>query len=694
MTRARRRSSARQVFRCVVAAVSIGMAWSGAAHGQGNPVPLINQPLIPDTVAPGGPAFTLTVNGSGFVKGASVKWNGAALVTTFVTGTQLEAAVPASEIAVAGSAVVTVLNPGSRTASNAVGFEIMLPYAGVSFGQSPYPLTGIGGPVVTADFNGDGKLDLAAVVELFTGETDVAVLLGNGDGTFGAVQLYPNGGGVQGLQTGDFNGDGIPDLVSLAPQNGSTPSNVAVLLGNGNGTFKSPIVFNLDQDSSALAVGDFNGDGRLDVVVSQFFANRLEVLLGNGDGSFRAHQAFGGRHPSGIVVGDFNRDGKLDMAVANDTVHPSSVSILLGNGDGSFQPPISLSGGFFTGTLLTADFNGDGILDLAGFGDTGPNGPVDVFLGKGNGYFDRPIHSSTEIFTENEVVGDFNGDGIPDLAVNGYDDDPNAREVVSMLFGKGDGSFESPRLVGTGVYNLQQMTAGDFNRDGRLDLALSTAGDYETMFVLLSSPLIFNPTSVIWNQQQVVGQPSAPVNTTLTNTSDQPIDLSSIAFGGPNPQDFTEVNACPGSIPAGGSCDITLTFTPGAIATQSGILEVTDSGIAGTENVILTGVGTYVELAPPGLNFGKVPVGFTSPPEDMTLTNTSSATLQIYEMILNGQGYQQTDNCGSSLPPQGSCTIEVTFTPTHIGTERAGLILIDSGGPQENVDLIGFGEAP
>jgi hypothetical protein len=692
MVRARQASALRWVSCFLMAAISVASVGGAAARAQSGPLPLVNEPLVPDAVAPGGPGFTLTVNGTGFLNGAVAKWNGVALDTSFVSDSQLQAAVPASNIAVAGSALVTVSNPGSRTASNAVEFQISLPYPSVSFGQSANPLGGIGGPVIAADLNGDGILDLVATVELLTGGTDVGVLLGNGDGTFGAVQLYPDAGGVQGLQTGDFNGDGIPDLVTLALQSGNTPANVAVLLGNGDGTFRTPIVFNLNADAYDIAVGDFNGDGKLDVAVSEFFENRLQILLGNGDGSFRAREAFGGRHPSGIAVGDFNQDGKLDLAVANGTVNPASISILLGNGNGSFQTPIELSGGFFAGTLLTADFNGDGILDLAGFSGTGPNGPVDVFLGKGDGYFQRPIHSSTEIFTENEVVGDFNGDGIPDLAVNGYDDDPNSREVVSMLFGKGDGSFQSPHLIGTGVYNLEEMTAGDFNQDGRLDLALTTAGDYQNVFVLLSSPLLFSPTSVLWTEQQVVGQASAPATTTLTNTSGQSIDLTGMAFGGPNSQDFSQTNTCAGTIPVGGSCDIALTFTPAAASTQSGILEVTDSGILGTQNVILTGIGTYVALTPPSLNFGKVPVGTASSPGNITLTNTGSSSLQIYEIILKGQDYTQVNDCGSSVPAQGSCTIRVTFMPGQPGPLRNTLVLIDSGGPQENVPLVGFGE--
>src|SRR5882724_3486850 len=150
------------------------------------PVPLINNPLSPTSVAPGGPAFTLTVNGTGFVSGAKIKWNGTALTTTFVSGSQLTATVPATNIVTAATATITVSNPppGGGT-SNVVFFDISSPVSTLTFSTS-YNFAGGPYGMIAADFNGDGKLDLAAM-SLPTGATSnlsVSVQLGNGDGSF------------------------------------------------------------------------------------------------------------------------------------------------------------------------------------------------------------------------------------------------------------------------------------------------------------------------------------------------------------------------------------------------------------------------------------------------------------------------------------------------------------------------------
>jgi hypothetical protein len=194
------------------------------------------------------------------------------------------------------------------------------------------------------DFTGDGKLDLAVASYLGT----VSVLLGNGDGTFHTGQSFQGGYYLEfgALAVGDFNGDGKPEPVAFAANNsGFSNSSVNVFLGNGDGTFASPISFSLGAVGSSfgsLAVGDFNGDGKLDVVLGDQESGRtLKILLGNGDGTFHAGQYYGASNSGSVAVGDFNADGKLDLAAFNAGSNPesSSVSILLGNGDGTFQPP-------------------------------------------------------------------------------------------------------------------------------------------------------------------------------------------------------------------------------------------------------------------------------------------------------------------------------------------------------------------
>ncbi len=312
--------------------------------------------------------------------------------------------------------------------------------------------------IVVADFNRDGHLDLAVTGSDNSGNETVSVLLGNGDGTFQNPRSFFVGPGAYKLAVGDFNGDGIPDLIVA---NGSE---VRVLLGNGDGSFQAlPSV----APGGSLAVGDFNGDGILDLIVVGF--DKVNVLLGNGDGSFQAARTYpAGRTPNSVVVGDFNGDGIVDLAVADygdGTGQSAGFSILLGNGDGSFQAAQFYPGGVFSGFLAVGDFNGDGHLDLV----MTDREAVSIFLGKGDGTFQVPVLYAASYGPSSVAVSDFNGDGIPDLAVGNTDAD-----TVSILLGRGDGTFQAARSYrdGPGAPGTS-MAVGDFNGDGIPDIAVA-----------------------------------------------------------------------------------------------------------------------------------------------------------------------------------------------------------------------------
>ncbi len=448
-----------------------------------NPVPLLNQPLLPDTAAPGGAGFTLTVNGTGFVPTSVVYFNGAALATTFVSGEQLTAAVPSAEIAAAGTISVTVVTPvpgGGR--SNAVFFPVATSEANVSFANaagSPITLVPSAFAVTLGDFNGDGKIDIAV-----SGNNIVAILLGNGDGTFTQAPGSPIAVGSSPcfMAVGDFNGDGKLDLAVA----NYTRNNVTILLGNGDGTFTeapgSPVAAGVGP--FFVVVGDFNGDGKLDLAVPNDTSNNMTVLLGNGDGTFApAPQSpvAVGVGPIWATAGDFNGDGKLDLAVAN--LASNNVTVLLGKGDGTFTPapgsPLSIPGGVETLGVVAGDFNGDGKLDLAV--TSAVSGSLTIFLGNGDGAFTlapgSPIFAGFGAFYP--AMGDFNGDGKLDLAVSNPE-----TSTVTILVGNGDGTFTlSTSSFSTGN-TPQSIVAGDFNGDGRLDLATANHGD-NTVSILL-----------------------------------------------------------------------------------------------------------------------------------------------------------------------------------------------------------------
>ena len=357
--------------------------------------------------------------------------------------------------------------------------NVYLPAASILLGngdgtfQSPVPLNQSIGNVYSAaasgDFNGDGKLDLLLLTPDFGSGATMAILLGNGNGTFQAPVTYSVPVAPY-LVVGDFNSDGKPDIAIAGN------SQVSTLINNGDGTFKSPTNYSIPGNVQAIAAADLNADGVLDLVVpSGGTSATLSVLLGNGDGTFGTPIEYTSNllsiYSTSIAVADFNGDGKLDLALTDSLGPSNDVAIVLGNGDGTFQdPPLLYSAGLLPTGVISLDMNGDGKPDLAVAGGYGVLSyfSLTTLINRGDGTFANPASLPVLQSPYSAVAGDFNGDGHVDIATTSF----TQAGGVSVLLGKGDGTFQVHVDSPTGQ-SPTVIAAGDFNGDGKLDLVVA-----------------------------------------------------------------------------------------------------------------------------------------------------------------------------------------------------------------------------
>jgi hypothetical protein len=335
-------------------------------------------------------------------------------------------------------------------------------------GQGPISLA-------AADFNGDGQRDLAVANN---GSTHVSVYLGKGDGTFPTPVDYVAGAGPRALVAYDLDRDGKADLIVV--NGGSHPNyadgGVSILFGNGDGTFRTAANYGVGIQPVSVTAGDFNGDGMPDLALANLGtylgANDgiVSVLLSNGDGTFRTAVNYGaGISPSSVTAGDFNRDGRLDLVVANQSSY--CVSVLLGRGDGTFQAAVNYGVGAGPAFVAAGDFNRDGRVDLAvaNYSPSG-GGSVSVLLGRVDGTFDGAVDYDAGTSPNSVVVADVNGDGKPDLVVADFG--PNSAGAVWMLLGEGDGTFQSAVRYIVGGQGSRCPVVDDFNADNKPDVAV------------------------------------------------------------------------------------------------------------------------------------------------------------------------------------------------------------------------------
>ena len=343
----------------------------------------------------------------------------------------------------------------------------------VCFEVTDYPIRPQALAVGVGDFNRDGDLDLAVATGSWSDPSTpglVSILLGSGDGTFSTGLDYAAGIRPHGLVVADLNEDGILDLAIANYGHDYQGSVVTILLGNGDGTFRGPLQYSAGTNLIFVMTGDFNADGHVDLAVgNNNWPQGVTILQGAGDGSFRAtgHYYLVGVNPRGGEVGDFNGDGSLDLAVG---VYqwPSGVEILFGVGNGTFRPPVHYDVPGNVQSVRGGDFNGDGVTDLVTTNVHGAD--VSILLGERDGSFSLYANYAVLQTPIGAAVADFDQDGRIDLAVTS-----NAVPYLSLLLGHGDGSFDnsvSYRVADVSI-DGNPIVAADFDEDGRLDLAVT-----------------------------------------------------------------------------------------------------------------------------------------------------------------------------------------------------------------------------
>lgn len=477
-----------------------------------------------------------------------------------------------------------------------------------------------GAGVAVGDFNGDGSLDIAAKFQAGTFPSNpsrFAVFLGTGDGSFGPpTVLDPGPGcgpGVGGIEAADLNNDLVLDLVMIHTQSNNFcfGNKVTVHLGDGAGGFTAPgIIFTTGGSPQGLAVGDFNEDGKRDLAIYGRDQKQVFIHFGVGNGTFAPGPRLSTGAPffrdnvGAVVTRDLNGDGHLDLALSFFQI--DVVQVFFGNGAGSFSGPSSLSvavAGAGENGLTTGDFNEDplGIIDLAVTGNL--QGAVHILLGTGGGSFSAPVSFQVIPATTQRFEGiarvaaaDFDGDGHEDLAVT-----PAFGEILWVLLGNGNGSFGSPNEIPAGLTNYTFVRVADFDGGGMPDLVIPSSAPFGISILLNAS--VLNRPPVADAGGPYVGSEGSPLAFGGTGSSDPDGDALTFSW------DFGDGSGGAGPTPThtysdNGNFTVTLVVSDGSLtdaaATTATITNVppTVSAIAGAtilESETFTSSGSFTD---------------------------------------------------------------------------------------------------
>ncbi|HTU41579.1 MAG TPA: FG-GAP-like repeat-containing protein [Candidatus Aquilonibacter sp.] len=449
----------------------------------------------------------------------------------------------------------------------------------------------------------------------------------------------------------------------------------------------------------SIVVGDFNHDGIMDVVTASTAGPEgaeVQVFLGNGNGTFGAPTVYGvGQETGPIAVADVNGDGNLDLVVVNGAcpnfVCDDSVSVLLGNGDGTFQPPMTFSTPPGPYDVVLGDFNNDGVLDIATINQadyTTECDCVSVLLGNGDGTFQEPPIISYPPFSEPEVLlaGNFvKASKNLDLAL-GLDFESSGS--VQILLGNGDGTFTLGDAYGVAP-EPQSITAADFRNDGRTDLAVGEFGGRGVGVLLgngdgtFQQPVVYDayfPLGVAVGDINGDGIPDI-VAAALTKTGQS--GLVDVFLGNGNGTFKTAQQYPAGEFP---------TAVALADFNNDHLLDVAITDQFGDAGIVLlnTGVVGFAPSSP--ITFPTQLVGTTSGPLSANLINKGTSPLEISSVTLQGKPFTMQTTCGKSVAPKGTCSITATFTPEEQGITSGTVTIKDSASSKPMVvELVGTG---
>jgi len=555
-------------------------------------------------------------------------------------------------------------------------------------------LTGFGNNLVTADFNGDGFPDVAFSYARINSVPAFGVMLGSSHGALAAptyttfLSATCSGSYPVWIATGDVNGDGKADIVATITnyQNTGCPINeVAVFTGLGTGKFSKPVFYSTgaSAQSNDVFLADVNGDGKPDIVISNADGT-ISVLLNKGKGMFGTATLISSvaalsPHLNALAIADFNGDGKLDIAAAS--YYPGSYSndvyILLGNGDGTFQAPKTVAAGpqySYTNTLAAGDFNKDGKMDLlvtleAQCSSSYHGSAAYAFL---QGHGDGTFTASSAVCTGSDypvypVVGDFNGDGKLDAFIPMLEEYGTISGPV-LLHGNGNGTFNRVGEFYVGATSHAAVVA-DFNGDGTPDIALLNDDDFGvgtyisfvTVMPNSTQPVSVSPLTINYGAMTVGASKAATV--LLTNDQSTSLSISSVTVGGTDPGDFTAKSGCGSALKAGWECTITVTAKPTVIGARTATLSIKDA--VGTQNVQLV-----IPNPVPGLTL-------LSP--SSTLAGSAGFTLTV-----NGKNFVSTSVVNWSGSPRATTFVsaaELTATIKAADVAKAGTFKVTVTNP-------------